>query len=157
MGKPKTVQLERDYDKWMDLCKWLEINFFGYDGDKQKLHTSACIALDGLRKGQMMQDIIFPANGSYPVEVLLMTFQLHKEKILYAIKGKEFKNECSKMVYICAIAREYINDVYSRYLEVQKTQEKIENIDTSIFEHEGAEYQSSSKTRKDNAKFEGLW
>ena len=61
------------------------------------------------------------------------------------------------MFYICAIVRNNINDMYSRYLNIQKTQEKVENVDTSIMTHEGAEYKTNNTERKINKRLEGLW
>ena len=50
-----------------------------------------------------------------------------------------------------------INDVYTRYLNAQKSQEKAEIIDTNIIEHEGAEYKSTLKDNKKEDKFKELW
>lgn len=152
----KPTQLARNKSEWLNLCAWLELNIFEYSS-KQKLQKAACGVLDGLRKGQCVANKNQAMNGEYPLEVILMTFQIHKDKILYAVKNKEFDSELSKMRYVCAIARNYLNDVYSRYLNAKKTQEKAENLDTSIIDHEGAEYQSSTINKKTNSKFEELW
>ena len=153
----KPVQLTRNWKEWNDLCTWLEINIFGYDGDKIKLHTPACMFLDGLRKGQGIANTSLPMNGEYPMEVILMTFKMHKQQILNSIMGKDFKSEVSKMKYICKIIENHINDVYVRYLNAQKSQEKTEHIDTSIMEHSGAGYKSNVKENKKEDKFKELW
>ena len=59
------------------------------------------------------------------------------------------------MLYICAIVRERINDMYSRYLNAKKTQEKVESVDTSIVTNKGAEYKTTE--RKTNKRLESLW
>lgn len=152
------VLLKRDHEEWLELCKWLEINIFGYDGEAIKLKKTASLILDGFRKGQNVANNTLPVNGKYPCRVILMTFQLYKNQILNAVRGKDFKNEGTKMMYICKIAGNYINDVYLKYLTAQKTQEKAQFIDHSIMSHEGAEYQSTqTKEKYKNKKFEELW
>ena len=153
----KPVQLTRNFGEWNDLCTWLEINIFGYDGDKIKLHTPACMFLDGLRKGQGVANTSLPINGEYPMEVILMTFKMYKQQILNSIINKDFKTEASKMKYICKIVEGHINDVYVRYLNAQKSQEKAEHIDTSIMSHNGAGYTSTVKENKKEDKFKELW
>ena len=61
------------------------------------------------------------------------------------------------MKYICAIVRDKLNGVYSRYLNSQKSQEKIEKIDTRIMDYQGAEYQSNTKSNEKKDKFKELW
>lgn len=157
-SKPKNTRtkLPRRQGDWLELCKWLELNIFGYDS-KQKLQYGACLILDGLRKGQFVANNNIDTNGEYPMEVVLITFKINKDRILNAIQNKDFESEAAKMSYICAIARNYINDVYTRYTNAQKTQEKVEKIDTSIIEHQGAEYQSTIKDYKKKDKFKELW
>ena len=152
----KSTQLPRKKGEWLDLCAWIELNIFEYDS-KQKLQKKACWVLDGLRKGQGFANTNHSLNGEYPVEVVLLTFKIHKERIKNAIINKTFESEEAKMKYVCAIARNYINDIYTRYINAHKTQEKAENIDTSIIEYEGAEYQPSTKNDKKEDKFKELW
>ena len=85
-----------------------------------------------------------------------MTFKAYKTQIINAIRNKNFDSERKQMTYVCTIVRDKLNDVYTRYLNAQKTQEKIERVDTSIMEYEGAEYQSNTK-KKTNKRLEGLW
>jgi hypothetical protein len=156
MAKKETL-LERDREEWLELCKWIEINIFNYDiTKKQRLQKSACCVLEGLRKGQDIANNEDVTYGEYPLNIILMTFKANKTNILNAIRNKQFKNESSKMLYVCAIVRDQLNDVYSRYLNAQKTKEKVEIVDTSIMEHEGAEYQATT-TKKANRRLEDLW
>ena len=142
---------------WLDLCKWIEINIFNYDGVKQKLQKKASLMLRGLAKGQDVANNLHDTFGEYPYDVILMTFKANKMTILNAIKNKDFDNdESKKMLYVCAIVRDKINDMYSRYLNAQKAQEKVESVDTSIMEYEGAEYKGKTE-RKINKRLEGLW
>lgn len=154
MAKQKE-QIPKNQD-WLDLCEWLEINIFDYDIPNQRLQTPACLVLMGLTKGQEFANNDKETHGCYPYNVILMAFKLNKNKILKALKGKDFKNkERQKMSYICAIVKDSINDVYTRYVNMQKIDEKIDYIDTSISINKGAEYKK--KETKINPRLEGLW
>ena len=148
-------KLPRKDADWRELCEWLEINIFNYNVPDQRLQTDACLVLKGLQKGKSVANNYIEDNGFYPFNVILMTFKANKTFIQDAIKNKEFNSERQKMSYICAIVRNKINDMYSRYLNAQKTQEKVESVDTSIMTHKGAEYKTTEK--KANKRLEGLW
>ena len=156
MAKQKKDIPSRKDKEFRELCEWLEINIFHYDVSVQRLQTDACLVLQGLRKGKAMGNNLIEDNGCYPWNVILMTFKANKTQILNAISGKNFDSERQKMTYVCTIVRDKLNDVYTRYLNAQKTQEKIERVDTSIMEYEGAEYQSNTQ-KKTNKRLEGLW
>lgn len=155
--KKSKEKLPRKDKDWLELCEWLEINIFNYHVPDQRLQTEACYVLKGLQRGKHVANNNIEDNGYYPFNVILMTFKANKTKIQNAIKGKNFDSERQKMTYICAIVRDKLNDMYSRYLNAQKTQEKVENVDTSIMSHEGAEYKSNNLERKVNKRLEGLW
>lgn len=156
--KKQKEKLPRKDQDFRDLCEWLEINIFNYDiAQGQRLQTDACLVLLGLKNGKAIANINTENNGNYPYNVILMTFKANKVQILNAIKGKNFKSERTKMTYICKIVQDKINDMYSRYLNAQKTQEKVESVDTSVMTHEGAEYKSNNTERKINKRLEGLW
>jgi hypothetical protein len=148
----------RKDNEWLELCEWIEVNIFNYDTTKgQRLQKKACLILKGLRKGQNVANNKCQMYGNYPDNIILMTFKANRTQILNAIKNKNFDDESNKMSYICAIVRGKLNDMYTRYLNAQKTQEKVETVDTSIVEHEGAEYKSNNTERKTNKRLEGLW
>jgi hypothetical protein len=149
---------ERKDAEWLQLCEWMEINIFNYDITKeQRLQKKACLILKGLRRGQNVANNKNQTYGNYPDSIILMTFKANKNQILNAIRNKDFEDESNKMSYVCAIVRDKINDMYSRYLNAQKTQEKVESVDTSIMTHEGAEYKTNNTERKTNKRLEGLW
>lgn len=161
MAKEKKEALSpRNHEQWKELCAWVEQNIFEYE-PTQKLQKNACLTLEGLRKGQEVANNAREVYGEYPLDVILLAFKVYKTTILNAIRGKSFNDsEDTKMRYVCSIVRDKLNDVYSRYLNVQKTQKKVENVDTGIMSYQGAEYQSSNKTeeeKKKESKYEGLW
>lgn len=158
MANNKTLS-PRKKKEWLELCAWVELNIFEYE-PTQKLQTRACLTLDGLRKGQAFANNKNDTYGEYPLEVILLAFKANKTMILNAIKGKTFETEDKKMRYVCSIIRDRLNDIYTRYLNAQKTQKKAENVDTSIMTYQGAEYQSSTQNdekKKQNSKFDDLW
>lgn len=158
MAENKKEKLPRKDKDWLELCEWLEINIFNYHVPYQRLQTPACLVLMGLTKGQYVANNNNATCGYYPYNVILMTFKANKLKIQNAIRNKDFENdESKKMSYVCAIVRDKINDMYGRYLNAQKTQEKVESVDTSIMTHEGAEYKTNTTERKINKRLEGLW
>lgn len=148
--------MKKDVDnkEWYELCAWVETNIFNYSKE-QKLQKQASLALRGLQKGKPMGNNNIEDNGLYPLNVILMTFKANKTQIQNAIKNKSFDSERNKMLYVCSIVRDKINDMYSRYLNAQKTKEKVESVDTSAMTNEGAEYQKTK--RKSNKRLEELW
>lgn len=159
MAKKKETLLPRDNEQWRELCAWVELNIFEYEST-QKLQRQACLTLEGLRRGQVTANNKQDTYGEYPINVILLTFKANKNVLLSALKGKNFESEDKKMRYVTAIIRDKINDVYTRYLNAQKSQEKVERVDTSIMDYHGAEYQNSNKnneSKKNNNKFDDLW
>ena len=155
--KKQKEKLPRKDQDWRELCEWLEVNIFNYNIPHQRLQTDACLVLMGLQRGKNVANNNIEDNGFYPFNVILMTFKANKMIIQNAVKGKNFESERQKMSYICTIVRDKINDMYGRYLNAQKTQEKVESVDTSIMTHEGAEYKTNNTERKRNKRLEGLW
>lgn len=159
MAKKKETLLPRDKEQWKELCAWVELNIFEYESN-QKLQRQACLTLEGLRKGQTTANNERDTYGEYPLNVILLTFKANKNVLLSALRGKNFESEDKKMRYCCAVIRDKINDVYTRYLNAQKSQEKVERVDTSIMDYQGAEYQSANKnneSKKKSNKFDDLW
>ena len=156
MAEKKKEKIPRKDQDFRNLCEWLEINIFNYHVPDQRLQTDACLVLIGLRNGKAVANNLTEDNGYYPWNVILMTFKANKNLILNSIKGKNFQSERSKMTYICKIAQDKINDIYGRYLNAQKTQEKVKNVDTSVMTYEGAEYKTNTE-RKVNKRLEDLW
>lgn len=151
----KKAEKERKDQEWLDLCAWVEKEIFNYDSN-QKLQKKACLVLKGLQSGQNVANNKCQTYGNYSFEVILYTFKANKLKIQNAIRGKEFKDESGKMSYICAVIRDNINDMYMRLQSAKKVEEKIEQVDTSVMEYEGAEYKPKEE-KKINKRLEDLW
>ena len=111
----KKVPTEQEA-KWLELIDWIERNIFNYDTPRQVLHKEACLILKGLQRGQIIANNNIKHSVEYPAEVLLIAFKINKIKILNAIKNKKFECEHDKMLYICSIVRNDLEDVNKRYL-----------------------------------------
>lgn len=154
--KPTKKELKEHKDReWLELCSWVEKEIFNYDKN-QKLQKKACLILRGLTCGQNIRNNNCQKYGDYSFETILYTFKANKMKILNAIRGKDFKDESSKMSYCAAIIRDQINDMYMRLQNAKKVEEKIEQVDTSIMDYQGAEYKPKEE-KKINKRLEDLW
>lgn len=150
------VKKEKDV-KWLELCQYVEKEIFNYNSD-QKLQRKASLMLQGLKKGQCVANNNHEQYGEYSYNVILLAFKANKMKILNALKGKRFASESNKMSYICAIVRDSINDIHIRYNTYLMLEEKIEQVNTQVITHEGAEYKARDKQNKKlEEKFRGLW
>ena len=157
----KTETLPRKDVEWLDLCAWVEREIFQYDSVTH-LKKDACISLMGLRHGKAVANNYTQNYGDYPYKVIKMTFMANKNIILDAIRNKNFNgSESTKMRYVCAIIRDRIDDVYMRYMNAQKSQNKTETVSTETFEYQGAEYNNKSEQNKKQSKlddkFKELW
>lgn len=152
----KKEKVPRKNQEFRNLCEWLEINIFNYDISVQRLQTDACLVLMGLKNGKAVANNKTENNGNYSWDIILMTFKINKKYILSCIQDKTFQSERTKMTYICKIVQDKINDVYQRSLNMKKSQNKIENIDTSIATYECAEYKPETH-KKINKRLEDLW
>ena len=114
----KQKEMSKEKVQWLKLMEWVEINIFNYDVPHQRLQKTSCLILRGLKKGQTVANNNHKSNGDYPFDVILMAFKANKIKIQNSIKNKDFYSEDKKMLYICSIVKNDLDDVYSRYLKV---------------------------------------
>lgn len=149
---------DRKDKPWLELCKYIEKEFYNYEPD-QGLQRETCLILRGLNRGQCVANNNASTSGNYPYEIVLLTFKANKMKILKALKGKKF-TEMSQMSYMAAIVRKDINNIYTKYKQAQKDIDKIEEIDTNMISYQGAEYKSNNDKIPNNKieeKFKELW
>lgn len=160
MNKINDTKKEKNITGWgneefLRMCSWIEKELMGYTGT-QRLHKTACLRLQGLRKGQEVANNSQMMYGEYPLDVVFNTFKANKYIILKAIKGKTFGSEDQKMAYICAIVSNRINDMYTRMKNAKKSEEKSEKIDVGAQNSEAAEYQRQTE-EVINSTFEEIW
>ena len=120
----KQKETYKEKAQWLKLVEWVEINIFNYDVSYQRLQRKSCFILKGLSKGQIVANNNYKSNADYPLDVVLMAFKANKVKIQDSIKNKTFSSEDKKMLYVCSIVRNDLEDIYNRYLKViQKNKE----------------------------------
>lgn len=157
MANKETSKNEKNGNQeFWELCLYVEKEIFGYESN-QKLQKKAALRLRGLAKGQNIANNSFEQYGEYPYNVILLTFKANKNQIINAIRGKKFESEERKVAYVSAIVRDKLNDMYTRYLNAKKSDEKVVTINTDIMEYQGAEYKQTNEISEIDDKFEELW
>jgi len=151
----KAKMTKQEKAEWDNLYNYVKKEILQYD-NSQSIPPTLVLRLKGLATGKYIENKKIEDRAKYSFKIILYTFQICKPKIIYAICGKEFKNEANKFNYICKIVENNINDVYNRVKMSQKNQEKTETISTENLYHSGAEYKKKSKEIKSN-KLEDLW
>lgn len=142
-------------DDFFALCYYVEKEILNYESN-QKIQKKGAFRLRGLSSGQEVANNNHQQYGEYPYDVILMTFKIYKNQIKNSLKKKNFESEDAKLAYACAIVRDKLNDVYSRYITAKKAENKIETINTDVMEHQGAEYKPIDKNKKED-KYKDLW
>lgn len=158
MAKKTEQEKQKDLE-FRELCAYIETEILNYETN-QKLQKKACLRLRGLATGQTIANNKHQQYGEYPYEVILLAFKANKHQILNAIRNKDFESEEKKIAYISAIVRDKLNDVYTRFLNAKKSQDKVEMVNTDALEYQGAEYKGKTETtttQKIDKKFEELW
>lgn len=145
-------------DDFFALCYYVEKEILDYESN-QKIQKKAVLRLRGLSSGQNIANNYCQEYGEYPYEVILMAFKIYKNQIKNGLKNKNIDGEENKIAYACAIVRDKLNDIYSRYITAKKAQDKIDTINTDVMEYQGAEYKPTvdkNKNKKED-KYKDLW
>lgn len=151
MGK-MTEQEKKD---WADLYQYIKKDIFEYD--TQKLPNYMVLRLKGLKEGKFIANTKVKSMANYEFNHILYTFKINKIKIKEIVKSDRYKNEQHKFNTIMLIIEREINDVVDRLENAKKSIEKIEKINLENVAHEGAEYKSKNKDKKNNKILEELW
>ena len=141
---------------FFELCSYVEREILNYEPN-QKIQKKAVLRLRGLSSGQNIANNHCQEYGEYPYEVILMTFKIYKNQIINGLKKKNFESEDTKLAYACAIVRDKLNDVYTRYINAKKSKEKVQSVNTDVIEYKGAEYKPAERNNKNEDKFKELW
>lgn len=149
--KRMTEEEKAEFDELYQYVK----NILGYD-ENQTLSSQIVLRLKGLRYGKIMERRDREDRAKYPYKIILYTLMAYKQQILYALNTKKFTSDFAKVLYMCAIVENNINDVYMRVQRAKQSKDAIEKTDTSALGHKGAVYKSS-KPKKTNKRLENLW
>lgn len=154
--KELTPEEKKNHQDFLTLCAYIETEILGYE-KTQKLQRAGVNRVRGLSKGQVFANNKQEQHGEYPYEVILLTLKANKSKVVNAMRNKNFASEAQAIGYMAAIIRDRLNDMYTRYINAKKSQERVENIDTNIIEYQGAEYKPTENNNKNEDKYKDLW
>lgn len=151
-----TPEEKKNHQDFLTLCAYIETEILGYE-KTQKLQRAGVNRVRGLAKGQVFANNKQEQHGEYPYEVILLTLKANKIKVINSMHNKNFDSEAQAIGYMAAIIRDRLNDMYTRYINAKKSQERVENIDTNIIEYQGAEYKPIENNNKNEDKYKDLW
>lgn len=154
--KELTPEEKKNHQDFLTLCAYIETEILGYE-KTQKLQRAGVNRVRGLAKGQVFANNKQEQHGEYPYEVILLTLKANKIKVINAMRNKNFDSEAQAIGYMAAIIRDRLNDMYTRYINVKKSKEKIKSVDTDIIGYKGAEYKPVERDEKNEDKYEDLW
>jgi hypothetical protein len=141
---------------WVELYEYVRSEIMGYTKNI-KLPKHLVLRLQGMTKGQYINNKKQKELASYDYKIILITFKFCKSIILQGIaKNKTiFNDENHKINYIMSIIDKEINNVVMRLKKAEKAEEKTVNLKLESQDNEGANYISTSKdVDKD---LEGIW
>lgn len=142
-------------EHWDKLYQYVRKEILLYD-DSQSIPSNLVLRLKGLLKGKYIENKNIPDKADYSYEIILYTFQICKPEIMRAISNKVFSTESQKFNYVCKIVENNINDVYLRVKKLEKSDEKIDKLDTDILSHNRGKYQKKTEEIK-NKRLDELW
>lgn len=125
-------EIERDTGVWNLLYGFIKVEILQYRAE-QNLPKYLCERLQDMRNGttfEMGRGKVQRSKVGYPYGVILETFKLKKDDILYSFRTKSLANERQRINYMMAIIDNSINDVYERYLRMIELDKIAENKTT---------------------------
>ena len=146
---------KQEIKEWDELYQYVRIEIFEYDS--QKLPNYMILRLKGLKDGKFIANTKIKSMADYEFNHILYAFKINKMKIKQIVKSDRYKNERHKFNTIMIIIENEINDVVNRLRNIEKAVEKIEKINLENVVHEGAEYKSKNKNKKNNKELDELW
>lgn len=150
MAKKKLTDKEKQ--DWDLLYQYVK-NLFGYDKN-QALSSTMVLRLKGLLVNKFIENNNIADTANYSYETILNTFKFCSPDIYKALRTNNFKDESHKFNYVLKIVEKNINTVYMRMKNIEKSEDKIKEIDTTVATYNGIQYKSK-QTKKD--KFSDLW
>lgn len=131
-------------------------NLLGYD-ENQALSSAMVLRLKGLSTNKFMENRKVESTANYSYETILNAFKYSSMDIQRALKTNRFSDEMHRFNYILKIVERNINTVYMKTKGVKKSEEKIDDVDTTIANYTGVKYQAKQDTKNREDKFSDLW
>lgn len=153
---PKKNLSAKEKNDWEALYNYVKSNILGYD-ENQALSSTMVLRLKGLSTNKFIENNNIKSTANYSYEVILNTFKYCKSDIDKALRTNRFKDEMHKFLYVAKIVENNINNVYMKMKRIEKSEEKIDNIDTTIVNYTGVKYQVRQDIKNKEDKFSDLW
>lgn len=141
---------------WENLYNYVRFNVMGYD-ENQALSKGMVLRLKGLLTNKFMENKNVASTANYSYETILNAFKYSSLDIQRALRNGNFKDEMHRFNYLLKIVERNINTVYMKMKGIEKTEEKIDDVDTTIANYTGAKYQVKQDTKNREDKFSDLW
>lgn len=151
----KKKMSEKEKQDWENLYYHVK-NLLGYD-ENQALSSTMVLRLKGLLTNKFIENNNIESTANYSYETILNTFKFCSPDIQKALRTNRFKDEMHKFLYITKIVENNINNVYMKMKGIKKSEEKIEDVDTTIANYTGVKYQVKQNTKNREDKFSDLW
>lgn len=146
---------EDEKKSWEALYMYVK-NLLGYD-ENQALSSAMVLRLKGLSTNKFMENKKIENTANYSYDVILNTFKYCSMDIQRALKTNRFSNEMHRFNYMLKIVERNINTVYMKTKGIKKSEEKIDDVDTTIANYTGVKYQVKQDTKNREDKFSDLW
>lgn len=146
---------EKEKQDWESLYYYVK-KLMGYD-ENQSLSNAMVLRLKGLSTNKFMENKNIDSTANYSYETILNTFKYCSIDIQRALKTNKFSDEMHRFNYILKIVERNINTVYMKTKGVKKSEEKIEDVDTTIANYTGVKYQVKQDIKNREDKFSDLW
>ena len=146
---------EKEKRDWEALYMYVK-SLLGYD-ENQALSSTMVLRLKGLLTNKFIENRSIESTANYSYETILNTFKYSSIDIQRALKINRFSDEMHRFNYILKIVERNINTVYMKTRNVMKSEEKIDEVDTTIANYTGVEYQTKQSTKNKEDKFSDLW
>lgn len=153
MARKKMTENEKK--SWEALYYYVK-NLLGYD-ENQALSSAMVLRLKGLSTNKFMENRKVESTANYSYETILNAFKYSSMDIQRALKTNRFSDEMHRFNYILKIVERNINTVYMKTKGVKKSEEKIDDVDTTIANYTGVKYQVKQDTKNREDKFSDLW
>lgn len=146
---------EDEKKSWEALYMYVK-NLLGYD-ENQALSSAMVLRLKGLLTNKFMENKKIESTANYSYEVILNTFKYCSMDIQRALKTNRFSDEMHRFNYMLKIVERNINTVYMKTKGIKKSEEKIDDVDTTIANYTGVKYRVKQDTKNREDKFSDLW
>ena len=137
--------------EWKELYQYVKKEIMLYSDDL-RLSKYFILRLKGLSEGKFISNNKVQSMGKYSFREILLCFRIHKQNILNTLSSIQIKDEQHRVNIIMLLIEKGINDVVLRVSNVEKTVNKIEDVEVNI-----SELEYKPKTKSINKKLKHMW